>query len=297
MADVSVDTAVELSLVHTSCQGCGWARQEGNTQVECELGHLEGWRQEGGRVVEAYCGEDNFYILDGCACPDKRLADWFRGLSLEEARDKLEKEHRVRLKIFVQTSPVTELHELTATLGSIGRQTRPVQEVVILDGKRTAARYSGADLLDYLQEQTYPWRIHRPLGEPYPGRDIDDCVKGDRSLFYAVVRAGFRLPETLVEELDEAIWARRLKFLHLLPRSDGNGEIIHTYAHNLLGGNRPAQSTPDYGEVRLANSIGEKIRVIAEDQNKLTLIREVGDVLPSMHESCEAPRDKLKGVA
>lgn len=272
-----------LGLIHTACQGCVWAVRTGRTQTDCERGHIDRHRQKGGRVIEACNHLEEFYLLDGFACQDRRPPLWGLGLSPDERREKLLLERRVRLKVFVRVTSRTELHELTRTLNALVEQTHPIHSVVLLLPAPGRQNFSTQDLLDYLRPLSLSWIIHRPLGEDYPGRDIDQHVRQCASTFYLVLQAGFRPGNTLVEELDRALWEREEKFIYLEPVDEaGNGEMVMTLVHNKLGGNHPAESLPEDGPVRILGPIREKITHIAADQGLEHLLRPAREVCPSL---------------
>jgi hypothetical protein len=298
------DTQAELSVVHTSCRDCAFAKfnhpDKAKTQTGCELGRLDKFREQGTEVLEAYNGQDEFYVVNGRACPAFRsvMSDWYRKVLIANQAAAVRAELTVRVDVLI---PVmydgANLGRLTDTLESLKRQKVKPSSVILLnnaDGVKTS------QLVARLRKEAegLNWTVteikeRKPDGGRQNVDRVVDLVAGNlKGHFYTLVSPGDVLPETFTADLDRAVVDDMARFVVLTPNKDGVGLTVALGFHRapMVNGNRavPAVSLDEdyderkgYATTLLANAL-QKAQYLAATRNLPHLVETAEKVCKSL---------------
>lgn len=74
----------EISIVHTSCKNCVFAKYDSKTQTGCALDYLNKHKDNGTEIIDAYDNDLEFYIINQKKCNGYRENSWFVSKGLPE---------------------------------------------------------------------------------------------------------------------------------------------------------------------------------------------------------------------
>jgi hypothetical protein len=303
---MSEEKKVEFHVVNTSCRDCVFAEfkdpdpKRSWTQTGCELGRLDKFREQGTDVVEAYNGQDEFFVVNGRACTAFRSikSDWYHNVPPDNQAAAVRAELTVRVDVLV---PVMydgpNLERLTDTLVSLKRQKVKPSSVVVLnnaDGVKTSS------LIVFLRKaaEGLNWTVtevkeRKPDGSRQNVDRVVDLVAGNlKGHFYTLLSPGDTLPETFTEDLDKAVVDDMARFVALTPNKDGVGQTVALGFHRapMVNGNKgiPAASLDeDYDERNgyatiLLTSALQKAQYIAATRKLPHLVETAENVCKSL---------------
>lgn len=302
--------------VNTVCRDCVFASYEGNTQTGCRLGKLELLVANGGKPdsgfdydEEAYQeqvderlnsgmtleeaesleptpieGGRTFSIVQGRSCLWCRHAEgeWAKQFPEEKWEEQVLSEVKLRMDYLVPVEDES-LEDILLTLGSIARQSLKTGVTHIL---LTTKKFKAFEVIRAVNA--------RSLGLDYQVRTLhEDCKPGGavprvidielntldyrKAVYYAVFRPGYRVPNSFAASIDSFLHEKLGRFLVLLPKW-GQGLVVMTRMHQLVGGNAACEHDEEDGTTINVDSVQDKIRLMCRDDDNLDLIREVGDV-------------------
>ncbi len=256
-------------VVDTDCRNCVFAKYDGNTQVDCKLGRLDKFR-ENGMVVEEACDDElEYYVVKGVYCNTYRKAEWAERFKDKKLELHVLDEVKVKEKIYVYAGPDSTLEALRTTIFSLKAQTiSPVLVEVMYN--RSAAKSS--HVLALLNKSKLKFRL-TTITEPDADlwRSLDICHKKLDSVYYSIFQAGFEVPTDFIESLNKSLNLDMNRFVMLRP-IDGNQNAltISTRLHKMLG-----SSTGKEPLVELTESL-------AQEQHLEHLIQEAAVICPNL---------------
>lgn len=309
-----------LQSVVTSCKDCCFAMyhadfenaDEDPTQTDCVLGRIKAFHEQGpeGVVQQAYDDEKNFYIINGRTCNAHRASNspWQKQHVGNEV-SQVKREISISLDLVILTGPEEDQEAAyRRTAASILALTVAPRCVyfVCYDTLRSIKPGKLNALLHEVLGNQVTWRIVRYLGDIPKSHDalrgvmIDAAVARCEAPWYGVFQAGFSIPKTLIADVNEAVNERLERFCVLLPRTDGNGEVVQTafHKHQFIMGNKSDMAEPNEAAEKqfpadfetcppkcLLHNLTDKARFWALQNGQPHMVKSVEQVCPALFQN------------
>ena len=144
----------------TACKNCLFAVYDENTQIGCQMGRLEKWRDQF-KVIDAYDDDKEFYVIKAI-CNTVRQDTWNNGVA---DQGKVREEVRPKFDVLIDVDGVSDgwVEELIQFYDDVSETDFDVNWVVLAnkdltrEERRTVAkllRHSGATLVEYADLET-----------------------------------------------------------------------------------------------------------------------------------------------
>jgi len=260
--------------VVTSCAACCFAEYEGKTQVSCELGRVEKFREAGAKIVEAEDGDREFYLIHRmCNC--YREEDWAEYWKHKKKRAL--KENAVRVNFIVPINEGDTLEDLQKTLVSIATQDDfEAIKVITMNN----SKHDNFDIIhklhevfgSYAEQTSYLNKAEE--GTTFVGgimieknqdfwtvleAAFDYVVNG----FYTIVNTGSVVPPDLLKKINHALNMDLKQILMIEPYNEDSydGLIISCALHKYLNGSKDTTS------FEISKPIYDKVKNVAQVQD------------------------------
>jgi len=214
----------------TSCKDCKFAIWDGNTQVGCEQGVLDKYKQ----VIDAYDEEKEFNIINNDVCLLKRSLS--SKTSLQEAR----KEISIRYNSIILYKENTSKKQLEKSIKSlVDQEIKPSSICVIAPfGLQVDIDMITGLLKKY--DIKY-WKVECQLNPDTMENYIDRFVETttEKQPWYLVINSDFILPKDYTSQINKRYILDLEQFGLVKPLDEErNGLLVKTIFHAYLGGSR-----------------------------------------------------------
>lgn len=251
--------------VQTVCRDCIFAICDKNTQTGCSLNKIQPMVDAGCELVEAYDADGKeFYVIKNMICHwfrSKRWSKYRKTKTVQSMSKSIRKEMRIKYGIIVIAS--NDVSELKTTLTSIKKQTLKPSQISVVRHITTTVR--SPEIMKIIAEYCpgIPWDIRNEYDDSITNGVIHDAIRNIIHPYYAIFKAGIKIPKSMFQQLDVAINDDLMRFGVILPDKNGNGMIGSTAIYSHYNGN-----------------VEENLR-----NNKCeNLIRSVGELFPSFQQ-------------
>lgn len=266
----------------TPCRQCVFADFREKTQVGCKLNRLERFQeQDPNCIVPAEDGDLEFFVVNGRLCNayrnvNSRWAGEHQADSLVAIVDEL----KVRLSVIVMLKGKTE-EQITATAQSLLDQKLQPNQVLFVSepGGVKAARLHA--LLFTLIGNKLTWRIQNVLKEMSREKVVDEAVGAVTSPFYSIFDAGYVIPPSFIDDVNQSLNYRLERWSLLRPFS-GQGLTIQTKYAQTIGGHSNPLIVEHEGQKTEYPDIVSKLTHYAASEDKPYLVKNVEEVCPSL---------------
>jgi hypothetical protein len=227
----------------TSCRDCVFAEYNGDEQTGCEFDRLDPLEEHGARIVGQDDGSKRFFVIVGRVCNAHRTREWGKRHPYRW-REAAIREFTVRVTMVIYLDAESTIDDMWQSLRSLtdSHDVSPAGVVFLLNDPKhdpvgIVQALRGTDL-------GFPWEVKQVVpredgGQPDYGEAVDFAVKGIKSTFYCVARAGYEWPDGYLATIDNAVNYDMIRFIALAPDADGNALLMNTGVHNeVLHGNR-----------------------------------------------------------
>ena len=259
--------------VVTSCAACCFAEYEDKTQVGCELGRIEKFREKGAKIIEAEDGEREFYVVHRmCNC--YREKDWAEYWKHKKKR--VLKENAIRVNFIVPINEDDTLEGLEKTLLSIDTQEEFEAVKVITMNNSNKDNFDIVHKLhevfgSYAEQTSYLNKSEEGttfVGGSMVEKNSDFWTLLEASFafvvngYYAVFNCGTEVPLDFLKTINRAINEDLEQVLMIEPfdESSHDGLTVSCALHKYLSGSK------DTTNFEISQPIDEKVRKIAKMQ-------------------------------
>lgn len=288
-----VDGRVVMTM-KTKCNGCVFAQDLTGiagfrTQLDCRLGRIEKFRERG-TTVSNELTEDTHYsflVIEGRACNALRYPEaWPEGanLSPEVQVTQVKKEISITAELLVLITKKSTLEDVY----------KSVQDVYDMRYKPTVLHLINnspiptPDIINLVKShpynEEYMWRVHnmRKGGKNFGTKDecIEFVVHNVEARYYCVFDAGYHIPDNYLERINNALVEELERFSVLESDNYPNGIFVAAdlHRHSVIAGNAKVVYThQESGEQITCNNVIDKVKFIAEADNKEYMVRNVKD--------------------
>lgn len=234
----------ELSTLHSVCKGCIFATWQNKTQIDCELGRIEKYKQFGD-VVDAFDDDNEFYIINNRLCGTRRTKEWVDRLPLDSNLvESVYNEVKIQYDAVIycnDSSKIVSDGDFVNTINSLVNQSIKPKRIIILvhigvPSVQTMTNISNI-VRPILAGSEIQWEVQQVMEyDADRGRAIDICIRKIKRRYYVVFNAGHIVHENFSKDLDDAVNKEVINFLLLEPLDDGNYQISLPIFHNACGG-------------------------------------------------------------
>lgn len=203
--------------------------------------------KHGGKIIEAYDEEKEFYVIDDAVCVMYRTDKWAELQDFTNLSYKAREEVKIQYHVILIAQPTHTLNDIEKTIRSIVNQTLLPKQITVLRHWNTPI--PPQDIIRILNtlidekknrggniSENIRWRVSN-ITDGDCGDPVDLAIYSGKGQYYGVFQPGFELPPTLFSDLDNKINDEIFKFAALTPNKDGNGLIIPVAIHKLYSGN------------------------------------------------------------
>ena len=150
----------KISVVSTTCKDCLFAKYDGNTQVDCELGKIDKINNHPiYEVIEARDETKNFYVLNYHLCLHQRVAGWVHdNKSLDEMKNLVKEEIKMNWGaiLVLQDESQNDMSRVEKRLEEIISQGNPPKWIGIINTDTNLDVYW---IISYLNDKGIRWSI------------------------------------------------------------------------------------------------------------------------------------------
>lgn len=278
---------MEIHPLHQACRDCIFAKYDGKTQVGCQLGRLEVYRERG-QVVEAYDNDLEFDVVNGTACHffRDRNSAWAKKFA-DTPATQARKEVTMRIEVIVILQDGDTIEKLKNTIESVKSQELQPTAVYVI---HNADALNIGDVHVFLVKNALGlnWTLtdickRAPIGGRISwGECVDEIFSKLHGHFYVLVTPGQALPSAFLLNIDRAINDNMDRFsvlLYDLPHAQV-GVVQHGF-HQAFDGNKPGyaedfRTTPP-AQVEFRN-VYDKAKFFADAWSEPNLVRKVTDL-------------------
>jgi len=229
----------KISVVSTTCRDCLFARYEGNTQVDCELGKIDKINNHPiYETIEAMDEEKNFYVLNYHLCLHQRVPGWVHdNKSLDEMKSLVAEEIKMNWVaiLVLHDESQNDMSRVEKRLEEIISQGNPPKWIGIINTDTDLDVYW---IINYLNEKGIRWSIES--GEESVRHYIDVLVnkfKKNRFVFYSVFESDKEIPSDLYDKLYDNVIENLMQYSVIKQTDSLHCMIVNKVAHIKYGGN------------------------------------------------------------
>lgn len=152
--------------IHTPCKKCVFAKFDGITQIGCELGYIDKFKQMGADILEVYDEDLEFYVINKKKCLGYREDSWFKKLDMENATIEEKKECFLKdnhinylLVIDLSSLSIENLNKIKSHLINI--KYKP-SKIIIIRYIKDLENFSFDVIRSFLKDTNFdqiPWRV------------------------------------------------------------------------------------------------------------------------------------------
>jgi hypothetical protein len=214
----------------TSCKDCKFATWDGNTQVGCEQGVMDKYKN----IIAAYDEEKEFNIINNDVCLLKRATN--SKCSLEQAR----KEISIRYNSIILYKEKTTKKQLEKTIKALQAQSIQPSLICIIipfglevDIENIATLFKKLEIKNWKVE----YQLNEDLTENYIDRFIETTT--EKQPWYLLINSDYLLPKDYLEQINKRYTLELEQFGLVKPvDEERNGLLVKTIFHSYLGGSR-----------------------------------------------------------
>ena len=269
----------------TPCNGCVFAKFEGNKQTGCDFGRLETFQKRGIDLIPSYDLEKEFFVVK-TFCSARRDETWAENFEEQEYQNQVKKEYEIRMNVIVilgdgrnEESKKVEtgqewidqtMEELEKTLTDIREQTIAPTCVVIVNNcylPHFDAYHMAHEVFfdsDALEKNENPAPIKFYISQMNKGANTELCIdEAFSSLvngYYSVFKSGHRIDHSFIERVNSMINEELEKIPYLTGYDGINGTVVNAPLHKYLHGNTGVP-------------LLQKITEISEEDGSLFMLR------------------------
>jgi hypothetical protein len=268
--------------MNTSCQYCIFKQMLGKRQTGCQLGRIAKWKSSNVTLTRENKAGQTHFIINDKLCNMLRVPEWGMKNKGQNLKELVRKEVSINMDTIMLVEEWHTIDDIKLTLDSIIQQNlkpRTIRMVVNVTGLTK-------NILD-LSFDTIPegilWKIDEIIERTSEGNRLmsaeclDIIAYRIESPIFAVFLAGFKVPQTFIEDIDVAINDRLIEFSLLMPDSFGNGLVVQTEVYKTLSGCHPMEID---GEI--IDNLPDKVRAIAKQNNMEYMVQNVSDICSPM---------------
>jgi len=279
--------------INTPCKFCIFAKFSGKTQTGCKMNRIEPFTKLG-HVLEATDPDDGkeFFIIDGRFCNAYQEAggQFAKTFKPEDWAKTMRQMLRLRLAVLVVMENGVSLQSLEPTIESLKKQTLLPHQVVFINNQSTIKPSEFHAKLFKQIGNDLTWRINQICERLKDGnfvtteRAIDLAMATVTGTYYTVIRPGFVLPPSFVNDLDVAMNDNMERFSLLLPDAAGNCLTVQTemHKHPQINGNAKQTYEQEDGTPLTLTSVVEKLVRYAEIEKRQDMVRTASEICPSL---------------
>ena len=271
-----------IKQIHTSCADCSFANYSGTTQVSCELGRIENYKDMGAEILEAYDDDEReFFVINDRICIYHRGPEWAAQYEKCELTERVQKEVQVPYQCILLASPdsYSDLSEIESQILSLSKQKivpRFINIVIPVDALAGGAQMYNTNLEAEKIMSNYPdleWKVQNILREDISQRSSIDLAVASiyfkkKVMFYIVFESGFEIPESFSEELNEALFKKEMKPAFARAAVGLHGLLVNRMLHRKHTGN--------------AFNISVETKIENLEENSEPYIYNITDLCPSL---------------
>lgn len=215
----------------TVCKSCCFSTWEGETQVGCERGKVEKYKENGAEVLECYDTEREFFVIRGRTCPFWRNQKW-----RDTMKDKAHEEERLRLETRMNYLATVfadrNLDDIMKTIYSLEAQELKPAEVRIIQEKGNLI--SPGDIVRATQDVNLFIRIETHTRMMTKQEAVHLAFKFTKTpcQFYSVWEAGTEVAQDFFSTINDYVIQELGQFGAILPeRGEYDGLVIPEPVH------------------------------------------------------------------
>lgn len=202
--------------IETPCKFCVFAKYDGKTQTDCELGLLKKYREYSTQIIEAYDEESEFFVIDK-VCLGHRGPEWKKRNQDQStlAEQVLNKIREVKMPLLVLMPEPKDWHKFRKSIQSLLDQTHQPKELVIYNKWLSPQKMT--KILEEMIGTSFRWRIETVIEDnPDIYRYIDRTVKNKPYGYYAILKEDTKLnPDTFIKIGDIATYGNNFGMVEL----------------------------------------------------------------------------------
>ena len=229
-------------VIAVKCHGCVFAQfAPGKTtlmQYGCDFDRPRKF-EEGGTKVNRN-PDHGFFEIPGRLCNLYRNDSW--GANTMVATDKLmdvaRQEVSLKVDALIYADTESSLYDVKTTIYSLLLQNPLPNKIVILKHNDVFEVTDIISMLRDLDMQGVPWSVMDCAADLELPALVDDAVRNLNGMYYAVFTAGAEIRRDFLNRLDRAYNDECKSFLMIEGDTEGNGIVLNTYMHKLVGGNK-----------------------------------------------------------
>lgn len=268
-----------VSVIHTSCKDCIFAKFNGNKQVDCKLDRLKYHKN----IVEVYDEESEFFVVDKNFCLYYRTKELMDYLKIpEEKWEQTTKEQvKIPLHVILLFNKDNTHEELINSLRVLKSQSIQPSMVTVVNkqyfqyasSKNPENYIKPSVLYQSLTDCNFKRISFKNIYDPeISDREIIDLVFDNTShlplALYIVFNVGYPMSSTFIHEIDEAVLNKMMTVNFAYPINDIDGMLVSKVAHKKYSGN--------------AFNICLEDKIKSSEENLDKIIFKIQDICPSL---------------
>jgi hypothetical protein len=164
----------KISIIHTPCKNCVFAKFEDITQTDCELDYIKKYRNLGIEILEVYDDEKNFFVINNKKCLGYRDDKWLqkqKSQTIDYLITKIQSENLLKYITIINLDKEDTKETFLKYVNNLSKQF--IQPKGILISKKSWEKYaiSNKEIMEVFQnlQSDIKWRIQN-----FVDRDMDD---------------------------------------------------------------------------------------------------------------------------
>jgi hypothetical protein len=251
-----------------------------SVQTGCKLNRIAHFKEQGAEVVSETAEKKMTYFKISRLCNALRTETWAKkNHPLEDIVIRGEIAIQTDLFVLVNDNSLS-LKDIEVSIDSIAEQNLLPKSVRVILNIDNILPTKVLDLAEKILPTSVDSKVEQMavnlgLSKEYC---INSAVDKSKMPHYAVFNAGYRIPNTFLWDIDEAINGRLERFCLLEATPEGNGLFVQTALHRLVCGYSPVIL-----EECKSDDLVEKARYVAGKQGKSNMVRKVSEICRGMY--------------
>jgi hypothetical protein len=202
-----------INEIHTNCKDCAFATYSKITQVGCDFGKIDSYREAGAQIIEAYDDTKEFYVINDKICLYHRDKEWASKYTKSELKNIVEAQTKTPYHAIIIHRKENTIEDMEVTAKSLQNQFNPPSVLSIVnmhtEGSVYAQNMKFHEVLDNYKE-SYEWRVQNIVDDEKTIREsIDLAIDGTyfsyNYPYYITFDSGFSVPEDFSKELHDSV--------------------------------------------------------------------------------------------
>ena len=250
-----MNTKLAFSQIHTPCADCVFCKNEiqdgKKIQTGCKLNKIEQYEAAGVDVENCYDENENeFKVINGRFCMFYRNNEIMEQYPPDSWEEIVAAQTKVPYQLIIFIEPEMTMRQVKDSINNIKAQKSQPSMVTFVNysynnymkDMDNPQRIKPVELLELLQASEFHLFSLKNMYEDTPDyRTAIDFVMDSTNKypypFYACFQAGFPIPKSFSEDLNNAIFIKMLQIGFAKPVDEINGMIVNKTAHKKHGGN------------------------------------------------------------